>query len=1748
MSAERFVGSGVERAASARKVDPFMTARASLEVIHDVGYRTYLERMIAEKERVAQGAAERLAYLDTVEVEPIFSAKDRADLADLDRREGEIAHHLKDDEAASTETGSDAQRLHRLVQRSEQANRARTILLSLVEERKQIFLDAEEAAREPLRAEAKARLEEMVAAVRSIQREALAAVEKQRQFRQEIQEKRQAAHERIRGSVAMAVDFFAATQIERPSREELLKNPLPVYDDEVPLDRLKELAGQLPQPTDGVFTAEQCEQAKRLFNEIDQTYPLASIHAWDQGSIEAQPRFAGLFKRYEALTQERDALRREADRLSADLEKRGVTQEEIEHHPEGMALLKRLQDCDQSLRSLNDEAEADLAPLKERRSDLMHEVSYPLERVRAAIARTPVALAINEYAALRERCLRDDVVDLGKNALLGESVRARGEHRDRLFNGRYLGFDGTPSAKEVANELDSTLSPLLLQDLWREVGRGLRAEEVGPGRVTAQTELCGYYAHLELTEEQMETLGGERSSAAWFFKQNKRQDDYGDPRFAELAEGKTSLYFNPFHQIGMSLVNGAIGFDAVADPELANVLAGYQRVTEAGGSLAFYQQYADEMQYDAKKLNGIEAIAIELAHVKNAANVLERVRYAAPQMHDHDLQIVADLLREPSPASERILEEYLLSICYEGVPDAGQAKERVTRLKALDLPLEYGWNGYFSDSTGVEGVYVNAVLAFDTPTQQRWAAVMRDLTLTKTLREAVLWCRRLPNQGLDYLERVVSMQKEAKAAKDPALALEFFVECTRVVKDGLQVETTPDADSAETVKRISVVLEGLSPDAAKVIQNNQNLYRGSVDRLEEMAKILAGQEKEVLAFVDLSASYACRSLDDVRRLVAVLEGVRTAIPDQAQRRQVMGTVEDLSYRMGGDARLGRTPEDVATMARILTGVPAPVLSRVNTFNHLFTENLGAFEEVVTILRPLSPKTLMALSGADNYEGLWFAHLVKGTTEGLRQVASVLEEAIKVPIWNEIDRKLQQESLLALADLPRERWGSYLGLLRRLDQAPSQAIQRVKVELAREISATADPEAVYERVVDVFIRNNLPTVGKVFRVFEILHPDEILSKKLEQTNLSPTLRVSGPRERMTLIANDLFRIHLESGNEDLRQYLQVMAAGERLPTIQTEADLAALSPEERKNWEGFVKKLRTLIESSTYGDRVETQENARAEAGTRTGELLQDFLAWKQDLGMRPGQSIKERLEEMFLRPVGLGTVEEALAFMDASKQRADQRNRALVEASGGKIDLRAGDLLKGFDDQYFGSILQNGSVAKEFLGASSDSDATPLDTDLSNVLEKDLRKGIPSAIEASLAKDYGRVLMVFRRDEAWRATTSAMDRVSLQQAARTRQNAPIELFQTAQLGERHYGVRTGLAMTHVNMMIVRGEPIAAELLRNLKMEIVQNNAYIPLVDTNGKILFTPADFDAYRERFSAGTRRSGLPEFEYRPATEIQTDIASIRNEIRTAEPRMERMRLGLRQKIKGVLERLGVLRDDTPLDLTDTGSSGRMTGDPASTVDFDFRLRIDPVSFRRIQEIRAQIANELGGSSNPKPSSETTVRLIEVPSGSERIEVDLTFLPQTEVPAYESSRAVEDRLSSIERRSGKDAREEVAANIVYAKRFLKAAHAYKIVEEGGLGGIGVENWILSHHGSFTEAAQAFLAAATDQDGNIRSYDAFRKRYELLDAGVNAKTNEHRDFLDYLRPTTYSQMVEALRARPTETTPISEPPTETPPT
>lgn len=80
-------------------------------------------------------------------------------------------------------------------------------------------------------------------------------------------------------------------------------------------------------------------------------------------------------------------------------------------------------------------------------------------------------------------------------------------------------------------------------------------------------------------------------------------------------------------------------------------------------------------------------------------------------------------------------------------------------------------------------------------------------------------------------------------------------------------------------------------------------------------------------------------------------------------------------------------------------------------------------------------------------------------------------------------------------------------------------------------------------------------------------------------------------------------------------------------------------------------------------------------------------------------------------------------------------------------------------------------------------------------------------------------------------------------------------------------------------------------------------------------------------------------------------------------------------------------------------------------------------------------------------------------------------------------------------------------------------------MEQGGMGGIGVENWILANNGNLLVAARSFLDAAKD-GSSIVDLKEFVQKYQIIDPGNNLFKPGHENFTEHLTESGYRAMVE----------------------
>ena len=697
------------------------------------------------------------------------------------------------------------------------------------------------------------------------------------------------------------------------------------------------------------------------------------------------------------------------------------------------------------------------------------------------------------------------------------------------------------------------------------------------------------------------------------------------------------------------------------------------------------------------------------------------------------------------------------------------------------------------------------------------------------------------------------------------------------------------------------------------------------------------------------------------------------------------------------------------------------------------------------------------------------------------------------------------------------------VLSRLSLSNSSEIFTFRKELATQILKSNNPLESLSKIEDVFIRNNIPAVGKIYSCFEILHPD-FQGFDFEISTISPVLKKSSTMSKKVIVFSDLIKSSFGSNNRSVNVYLKNIEFGsslyESIKSGQIQFD--SLGETEMRELNTFCSHLATL-----YNNTMNAKKNN--ETFKSTGYVLTDIIELSKKLSPDGtlDYNLADRAIRMFCGFTGIDTLEQAKEYIERKVKTADSRNR---NASSSDMILEQGDFIKGIGDiKYLRNILQNGSVSKEFLGSSASSDNTPLDTDISMIMSSD--GTISEKMNATAASSYGPIWFVLKNDDRFITT-----RTSSEIFEAKRDMSKMEVFYTGVLGPGHYGIRTGFASSEINYIVMDNyDP-------RVGLEIAMNGFYIPVANREGKIVFTPKDYDELR------TKMSGLSYFDENNYTFSENLITEeteyFAQQIEQSNYEVQAKREKINSVIKKSLEELGLhLKTSIDGDLTegfveliDTGSTGRGTNKPGDG-DFDFMMRLDRTILSnptRLSELKQTILRNLGRENSSELTGNGDFRLKGVPIGTDMsVDIDITFTEKTDNVSYSTDMALQDRLATIQR-NDPEKYKYVVANILLAKQVLKKAEAYKPnrgeIPQGGLGGVGIENWILQNGGSFIDAARSFVEAA---DG--KSFSEFQSTYQIWDFGDNHLAERrghyaHDNFVaNNMSEAGYQKMVEALK-------------------
>ena len=540
-------------------------------------------------------------------------------------------------------------------------------------------------------------------------------------------------------------------------------------------------------------------------------------------------------------------------------------------------------------------------------------------------------------------------------------------------------------------------------------------------------------------------------------------------------------------------------------------------------------------------------------------------------------------------------------------------------------------------------------------------------------------------------------------------------------------------------------------------------------------------------------------------------------------------------------------------------------------------------------------------------------------------------------------KFNNETIEALINVDESKQKDAIKILDRLSRSNSAELRRIKEQMALQI-LEKKPET-YEKTLNsienIYLTSNIPDVGKLYLVFKELHPN-LLGEDTKMQDASvgniPSLKEATTSEKKNMIFTRLLMSTVESNSRNLRDYIETIEQGNEIFKKIRNGEVKAqnLAKNERETITKYNEILNFVYNQSN-------KEEKRENVGDIEKDINELAKLFRMDIVKA---EMPDRLVRLFAHRAEIRSLAQSKKIMEKSREKADERNTEFSKREN--INIEEGDFVKGIvNTEYFPSMLQRGILAKDFLGGNAMSDATPLDTDVEKVTKvgKTLDETLKSLEVAdgyissvTDGKKLGKIMLVFSKDN-FIETRNKNNEVSKENIELLKQDKDkkevCHNFGTA------YGISMGIGSENIKCII------ADKYVDKLGLEIALNGFYIPIVDNDGKVVYTKEMYNNFREKMQGlshyGEKHFELDETARKP--EMSGIIELVDRSMQNAKTKQEKI---LKTLEEAVIKNGYTLSDGRRIDLkpgfvefVDTGSTSRGTNMP-SDGDFDYMVKMD--------------------------------------------------------------------------------------------------------------------------------------------------------------------------------------------------------------
>ena len=793
-------------------------------------------------------------------------------------------------------------------------------------------------------------------------------------------------------------------------------------------------------------------------------------------------------------------------------------------------------------------------------------------------------------------------------------------------------------------------------------------------------------------------------------------------------------------------------------------------------------------------------------------------------------------------------------------------------------------------------------------------------------------------------------------------------------------------------------------------------------------------------------------------------------------------------------------------------------------------------------------------------GFWDLKNNNKNNEDISIIIAKLRKMIELKHYqNKNTDKMIEHIKKKFFDLTEDKIAELYSLYKRSELTNSEEAYKLRDQIIDGALEQDDPLEVFAKIEKIFEKNNLPLFAKIYKCFETLYPN--FNKSTfnfdKNSRISPDLLNANPLEkrmaylrrngsdrdvRMQMVFNDLLRISICSADRSLIDYMNNIKVGNDLylDIVSGKRTFESLTFEEKNILDIFSSHLEVLQENKTQSKNM-TLDNL---------SLPDKIRVLSKEFSPTDRHSLPDRIIRSFAYYAGFDSFESLNNYIIDSYKKVER----LGESNAIKrqiFSFEDGDLLRCIGNiDVLEASLDIGNVCKEFLGpfkGTSDSDMTPLDIDFSLInTANGMKRTIYSCISGTpTGFGFGNIYLVTDKNNPnIRITRDNNGNIDTPYDP-----MKLEVFSTEALSgvnAARWGARTGYSLvTDVDYIIYKKNfeinslkpynedgsvnyvnqtsDVYDDLIR-LKMLLAKKGIYKPVYDFTGKLVFTKKEYDTIRSKLDGISRYKTITEEEKAyPLADTSLlyfpGIDELVTEMQQDRSKQQEKRKIITDKIKEILvSSLGATQiNDTILndlsqgniDLLETGSTSRGTNVPGDA-DYDFMTRVGRNDLNNTAAVIRDLNSLFSPQTNISHDNRFRGKDIKLDGIEEPIDIDISFTQKRDKVDYSTDTCLSDLLRTIE----KEYPEQfplVKANIVYAKKILKAGKAYKSRRsseaEGGLGGIGVEYWILQNGGSLINAVNSFLAQAV-KDGNIIPYEEFKDKYQVWDFGKNHEPKE----------------------------------------